>query len=53
MKAFTSEKTADERASEKGLAAARTFPVGQAGRGEVVRQKGQREYETREKEEIP
>jgi hypothetical protein len=53
MKTFTSEKTADERASEKGLAAARTFPVGQAGRREVVRHKSQREYETGEKEEIP
>ena len=28
MKAFTSKKTANERASEKGLAAARTFPIG-------------------------
>lgn len=53
VKAFTSKKTANERALEKGLAAPRTFPIGQAGCREVVRHKGQREYETREKKEIP
>jgi hypothetical protein len=52
MKAFTSKKTANERASEKGLAAARTFPIGQAGGGEVVGEKGHCEYQTREKKEI-
>jgi hypothetical protein len=52
MKAFTSKKAANERASEKGLVAARTFPVGQAGCREVVGYKGHREYETREKKEI-
>jgi hypothetical protein len=52
MKAFTSKKTANERASEKGLAAARTFPIGQPGGREVVGYKGHCEYETREKKEI-
>src|SRR3981189_348514 len=36
VKAFTSKKTANERTSEKGLAAARTFPIGQVGCQEVV-----------------
>jgi hypothetical protein len=52
MKAFTSKKATNERASEKGLVAARTFPVGQAGCREVVGYKGHCEYETREKKEI-
>jgi hypothetical protein len=52
VKAFAPKKTANERASEKGLAAARTFPIGQAGCREVVGYKGYCEYETREKKEV-
>jgi hypothetical protein len=52
MKAFTPKKTANERASEKGLATARTFPIGQAGSREIVGYKGHCEYQTREKKEI-
>jgi hypothetical protein len=52
MKAFAAEKAANERASEKWLAAPRTFPVSQASRREIVCNKGQSEYQTGEKQKI-